>query len=72
MIIMVARVRLVNKESFYSVLTFTDSSKENPKLITEYPYNSENQQIQLKRARAFGKEIAESLGISLEETIENQ
>jgi hypothetical protein len=73
---MAARVRLIKEKDSdsYCVLTYLNTEETNsdnsPNFRTYFLYTLEDQQIQLKKARQFGNERAESLDTKLEEKLE--
>jgi len=66
---MAAIVRLVREKDSYCVRTYLQESDEDPTFLTDFPYNSEDEQAQLEEAISFWRSRGESLDAKLETLI---
>jgi len=70
---MVAKVRLIQTENSYCLLTYFNLDKsildQPPNLKTYFSYANESKEKALEKARDYGNGIADELGVRLEENL---
>ena len=66
-----AKVQLIQRDSFYTVLVFDNSNDLRPKTETEYPFRLSPKESQYKAAKEYGRVRARGLGVELEDLTDN-